>query len=295
MATQGSCLCGTLRYEIDGPFTMMMNCHCSMCRKHHGAPFVTFAAAPLSGFRWLSGESAVADYQSSPNGKRSFCTVCGSVAPMVMAEAGLVVVPAGELAGDPGIRPQEHMFVGSKAPFHTISDSLPQHHAYPPEFAGAAPVERPSYAAEPGKTLGSCLCGDIAYELTGPPMLMYQCQCSRCRRARGAAHGANLFYKIEQLRWTRGEDQVVDYKLPEAQRFGAAFCKRCGGKVPRPAVAQGAVVVPAGALDTDAGMRPMAHICVGSKAAWFDITDQIPQMEGLPSPPTAAPQPIPGK
>jgi hypothetical protein len=187
------------------------------------------------------------------------------------------------------------MFVGSKAPFHTISDSLPQHQAYPPEFAGATPVERPSYAAEPGKTLGSCLCGDIAYELTGPPMLMYQCHCSRCRRARGAAHGANLFYKIEQLRWTRGEDQVVDYKLPEAQRFGAAFCKRCGGKVPRPAVAQGAVVVPAGALDTDAGMRPMAHICVGSKAAWFDITDQIPQMEGLPSPPTAAPQPIPGK
>src|SRR5262245_24473366 len=93
MATQGSCLCGTLRYEIDGPFSMMMNCHCSMCRKHHGAPFVTFAAAPLAGFRWLSGESAIVDYQSSPNGKRSFCRVCGSVAPMVMPEAGLVIVP----------------------------------------------------------------------------------------------------------------------------------------------------------------------------------------------------------
>lgn len=151
MTIQGSCLCGALRYEIEGPLTLMMNCHCSMCRKHHGAPFVTFAAASLAGFRWLSGEDTIADYASSPNGKRSFCTVCGSVAPMVMAEAGLVVVPAGELEGDLGMRPQSHMFVGSKAPFHVISDSLPQHEAYPPEFAGATPIERPSFDAEPGK------------------------------------------------------------------------------------------------------------------------------------------------
>src|ERR1700754_1416796 len=101
MATQGSCLCGTLKFEIDGPFTLMMNCHCSMCRKHHGAPFVTFAAAPLEGFRWLSGENSVEDYASSPNGTRSFCKVCGSVAPLLMTEARLAVVFAGELDGDP--------------------------------------------------------------------------------------------------------------------------------------------------------------------------------------------------
>lgn len=111
---------------------------------------------------------------------------------------------------------------------------------------------------------------------------MYQCHCSRCRRARGAAHGANQFYKLDQLRWLRGEEQVVQFKLPEAERFGAAFCKRCGGKTPRATVANGMVVAPAGALDTDPGMRPMAHIFVGSKAPWFEITDSIPQMEGLP-------------
>src|SRR5688572_17400839 len=54
--TIGACLCGTVRYELDGPFTMMMHCHCSMCRKHHGAPFATFVAAAHSGFRWRSGE-----------------------------------------------------------------------------------------------------------------------------------------------------------------------------------------------------------------------------------------------
>jgi hypothetical protein len=285
MAIQGSCLCGTLRYEIDGPFTVMIHCHCSMCRKHHGAPFVTFGAAPLEGFRWSSGESAVVEYASSPNGKRAFCRTCGSVAPVAMA--GMIIVPAGALEGDPGIRPQAHMFVASKAPWYSISDSLPQHEAYPPEFGDATPLERPSFTAPAGKTLGSCLCGDVAYELTGAPVAMYQCHCSRCRRARGAAHGANMFYKLEQLRWIRGDEQVVDYKLPEAQRFGVAFCKRCGGAVPRVYETQPTVVVAAGALNTDPGMRPMAHICVASKAPWFEITDQIPQMQGLPSPPPA--------
>ena len=52
--TEGGCLCGALRYEIDGPFVDMLHCHCSMCRKHHGTPFATWVAAPSSGFRWLT-------------------------------------------------------------------------------------------------------------------------------------------------------------------------------------------------------------------------------------------------
>ena len=285
MAIQGSCLCGTLRYEVDGPFSAMLNCHCSMCRKQHGAPVVTIAAADLAAFRWLSGEDALGYYASSPNGKRSFCTVCGSPAPFLLQEAGLALVPAGALDGDPEIRIQAHMFVGSKAPWHTISDSLPQHEAYPPEFGAAAPVPRPSVTAEPGKTLGSCLCGDIAYEISGAPVAMYQCHCSRCRRARGAAHGANMFYRLEDFTWTRGESQVVDYKLPEAVRFGVAFCRRCGGVVPRVSAANGMVVVAAAALDTDPGVRPIAHIFVASKAPWFEITDSIPQLSQGPPPP----------
>jgi hypothetical protein len=285
MAIQGSCLCGVLRYEIEGPFSMMMNCHCSMCRKHHGAPFATFAAAPIEGFRWLSAETALGYYASSAGGKRSFCTVCGTVAPLLMPEAGLAVVAAGTLDGDPGIRPQAHMFVGSKAPWHAISDSLPQHAEFPPEFAGSPPIPRPSVSAEPGKTLGSCLCGDVAYEIAGAPMLMYQCHCSRCRKSRSAAHGANLFYKLDQFRWIQGDSQVADYKLPEAKRFGVAFCKRCGGSTPRVSLERGIVVVPAGALDTDPDMTPMAHIFTASKAEWFEITDTVPQFAELPPPP----------
>src|SRR5215471_14417777 len=98
--TQGQCLCGAVRYEVDGPFGSMLNCHCSMCRKAHGAPFATFAVAPLSSFRWIAGEDSVVGYKTSSGGTRSFCRVCGSVTPSLMKEMGLVACPAGNLDGE---------------------------------------------------------------------------------------------------------------------------------------------------------------------------------------------------
>ena len=118
---QGTCLCGTLRYEIDGPLTSMMNCHCSMCRKQHGAAFATYAVAPASGFRWIAGEDQVVRYQSSAQGSRAFCRHCGSVAPGAFPAMGIVFAPAGNLAGELGRHPEGHMFVGSKAPWHAIT------------------------------------------------------------------------------------------------------------------------------------------------------------------------------
>ena len=197
MAIQGSCLCGTLKYEISAPFTMMMSCHCSMCRKHHGAPFATFAAAPIEGFHWLSGEEAVSYYASSPGSRRGFCSVCGSIAPMLMKEMGMAVIPAGTLQGDPGIRPQGHLFVGSKAPWHTISDSLPQHQQYPPEWGDMPSVQRPTVAPEPGKTLGSCLCGEVAYEMSGRPVMMYQCHCTDTQRRDGDISARQRLRSVE--------------------------------------------------------------------------------------------------
>ena len=55
MAT-GTCLCGNIKFRLDGPFQMMMHCHCSRCRKHHGSAFATFVGAPATGFEWLRGK-----------------------------------------------------------------------------------------------------------------------------------------------------------------------------------------------------------------------------------------------
>jgi hypothetical protein len=124
---KGSCLCGSVQYELDGPFEVMSHCHCSMCRKHHGAAFATFVTVPLSSFRWVAGEDVLSTYQSSAYGKRTFCSKCGSVMPVVEADTGIAFCPAGNLDGELGIQPQSHRFVGSKASWHTITDTLPQH------------------------------------------------------------------------------------------------------------------------------------------------------------------------
>jgi hypothetical protein len=277
----GACLCGAVRYELAGPFTILTHCHCSMCRKHHGALFATFAAAAHAGFRWLSGEGESVSYRSSEHGVRSFCRHCGSVSPTLMPDLGLAFAPAGNLEGELGLKPQAHMFVASKAAWFTITDSLPQHAGMPPEFGGGMGVPRPSVAQREGVADGSCLCGEVAYELRAP-LRMYHCHCSRCRRARSAAHTTNVFAKLDDFAFTRGADRVVQYKVPEAVRFGVAFCSTCGGKVPRVSRERGVVVAPVGALDTDPLMRPQAHIYVASKAPWFDITDDLPQYAEMP-------------
>jgi hypothetical protein len=252
-----------------------------MCRKHHGALFATFVATPAKQFRWLAGEHGVATYPSSSNGTRSFCGICGSVAPIVMPEIDLAFVPAGNLEGDLGIKPQNHMFVGSRAAWHEITDDLPQFEKYPPGFDAPDNV-RPVIAPKDGFALGSCLCGDVAFELEGAPTLVRNCHCSRCRRARSAAYATNVFYPADRLHWTRGQECIAEYKLPGARFFATAFCRRCGSSLPRVSPERGIVVVPAGSLDTDPRMQPMAHIHVASKATWFDITDSLPQFAELP-------------
>jgi hypothetical protein len=261
---------------------MMVHCHCSMCRKHHGAAFATFVGAPLMGFKWLSGADQVECHASSEKGRRCFCRHCGSVAPLLIEEMDLALLPAGNLEGDPGIRPQCHIFVASKAPWYTITDDLPQHEEYPPEV-GLGGVSRPAVEPRAGVVLGSCLCNGIQYEITGQPLRSANCHCSRCRRGRSAAHASNLFYTLDDFRFTRQEVPIGDYRLPGAKYFGVSFCTRCGSAVPRVSTERNAVVVPAGALDTDPGVQPAMHIYVADKACWFEITDSFPQHPAVPA------------
>jgi hypothetical protein len=122
----GSCLCGRVRYDIVGSFEVLSHCQCSMCRKHHGAAFATFVSVPLSGFRWLSGESEISTYQSSNYGKRTFCGKCGSVTPVAEADSGVVLCPVGNLDGEFGFRAQSSRFAGSRTSWHATMGELRQ-------------------------------------------------------------------------------------------------------------------------------------------------------------------------
>jgi hypothetical protein len=262
----------------------MLHCHCSRCRKEHGAPFATFATSTKGALRWLEGEDTVVSHAVAPGGPRHFCATCGAVAPSTHPEMDLAFIPAGNLEGELGITPQGHLFTGSKASWHSITDALPQHEAYPPEFGDLPGLPDREAAPGTGATTGSCLCGEVAFEISTPPLMMFQCHCSRCRKARSAAHGANVFYKAEGFSWTRGEHLVKEYKVPEARFYAVAFCGQCGASVPKVSSERGIVIVPVSSLDTDPGMQPMAHIFVDSKAPWFEITGELPQYpEGPPS------------
>jgi hypothetical protein len=131
-------------------------------------------------------------------------------------------------------------------------------------------------------TPGSCLCGAVRYELTQEPVWAHNCHCSRCRKSRGSAFAANLFVPRDGLRWLQGEDQVLSYKPPDAERFTHAFCRHCGSSLPWLNATHGLMVVPMGSLDEAPGIAPRAHIFVESKAPWFAITDDLPQNPGPP-------------
>ena len=276
----GACLCGAVRYEVDGPLSGLVHCHCSTCRKHHGAPFASVVEVPLASFRWLSAPDGLFEYASSTSRTRAYCGVCGSVAPALVGER--MLVPAGNLVGELGVQGGVHMFVGSKAVWHLIGDELPR-------YEGPAPgwqfeMDRPTVPALQGATHGSCLCGSVTFSVTGMPARWMQCHCSRCRRGRSAAHGSNTFYPLNQFTWLSGRDLVLKYKPPEAERFMVCFCTQCGGGAPVERDNVPFVLVPAGLFDGDPGGRPEAHIHVASKASWYSVDDGLPQFPELPPP-----------
>ena len=125
---RGSCLCGTVRYEIRGPVGRVTHCHCAMCRKAHGAAFGTYGRVERTDFAVLSGAEDIAAYRSSPEVLRTFCKRCGSNLQFISDKRpSTFALALGTLDDDPGVQASLHIFVASKAPWFPITDDLPQH------------------------------------------------------------------------------------------------------------------------------------------------------------------------
>jgi hypothetical protein len=129
---------------------------------------------------------------------------------------------------------------------------------------------------------GSCLCKAVAYEVELPFERFLYCHCSRCRKATGSAHAANGFVKKQAFRWTKGENEVKRFDLPEAKRFGLQFCGNCGSRVPHHTRDHSWMVIPAGSLDEDPGMKPQAVVFWGSRAGWDRDKSEMPKHDAMP-------------
>jgi hypothetical protein len=195
---------------------------------------------------------------------------------------GLTPVPVGPFDDDPGVRPIAHIFVASKAPWFEITDAVARFEAYPPG------IDAPAYpdlarAGEPrGGPRGSCLCGAVSFRVTGPILRAQHCHCSRCRKARAAAHASNCFTAVDAVELVAGAERLRSYKVPDARFFGQTFCETCGAPMPRLDHERGIALIPMGSFDDDPGTRPARHIYVGSKAPWYEITDDLPQFTEMP-------------
>jgi hypothetical protein len=132
------------------------------------------------------------------------------------------------------------------------------------------------------RSQGTCLCQAVRFEVQGEFDRFYLCHCSRCRKGTGSAHGANLFAPGARVTWLSGEEMVRHYELP-GTRHTRSFCARCGSALPRMMSAEGMVIVPAGSLDSPVTVKPTAHICMASRAAWEDGLRDAPRFDGLPA------------
>lgn len=129
---------------------------------------------------------------------------------------------------------------------------------------------------------GSCLCGRVAYEISGNLGIFQYCHCSRCRKFTGSAHSANLLVRPDQIRWLRGEHELGRFEPACSRHFATAFCRHCGSSMPWHAKSGKAVVVPAGTLDDDPGVVPMQNVFCASSAAWYLSAAELPRYDTLP-------------
>jgi len=125
----GKCFCGAVQYRVTDEFRYAMNCHCSNCRRTTGSAFKPFAGIERAKITVDPGKDGLLIY-GGDKAHDAHCRKCGSLLYSVVRDGLWVHVPMGTLVDDPSIRPSGHIFVGSKAPWFTITDDLPQHEGH---------------------------------------------------------------------------------------------------------------------------------------------------------------------
>ena len=129
---------------------------------------------------------------------------------------------------------------------------------------------------------GSCNCGCVKFQFMRAVGPFELCHCSRCRKASGSAFVSGLLVKREDFRLMQGREMIKTYEAPVREAppaYCTSFCGRCGSPVPNPFGESPCLEIPAGLLDDDPGMRPERPIFVDVKSAWFNISDDLPQLD----------------
>lgn len=125
----GRCLCGAMHYVVADEFRYAWNCHCSKCQRTTGSAFKPFAGIESDKLALTSGADKLMIFGAKLN-HNAHCSVCCSLLYSLVRNGAFVHIAMGTLVDTPTIRPTAHIFVGSKAPWFTITDDLPQYEGY---------------------------------------------------------------------------------------------------------------------------------------------------------------------
>jgi len=273
----GGCFCRAVRYSVQGPALETYHCHCTMCRKTHGAVMLTCSVYPRAGFVVDLGADRVTTYDSSEKIHRRFCSICGChLWDTEKGEDDVVMIATGAL--DHGQHPgheglPKHVHVNTKIPWYIIADGAEQDPGPDPVPEAIPPGTFPLY--------GGCQCGTVRYRIDGPAKETYHCHCEMCRKLHGAVVTTFSYIKREliTIEKGRGNLDVIDSSPPNHRMF----CKTCGcpmfgddGREPEyfwlsPATLDGGA-------DPTPG-QPLRHVFASHKATWFEISDDLAQSD----------------
>jgi hypothetical protein len=128
----GACLCGVVRFEIEGEFERFFFCHCEYCRKDTGSAHAANLFSSSATLKWVSGEANVRRFNlPATRHSKGFCATCGSALPITQMEGKLLVVPAGSLNSEVRTKPDAHIFIASRASWDHALEKVPTFDKFP--------------------------------------------------------------------------------------------------------------------------------------------------------------------
>ena len=275
----GHCLCGAISFEVEGQLRPGSLCHCSQCRRLHGAPGA-YTSAPRAAYR-ISGEENLNWYRISPRSEQGFCKVCGSKLFWRSVGGEELDVTLGCLDAPAGIMLDRHIFTKSQGDYYAIGhDGLPRYAESSRNDAPRLP-EAPGPDAGPRKTehSGGCQCGAVNYRVRGNMRDVIVCHCGQCQRNHGYAPGYSAARKSELA--VEGEENVTWYRSSEQARRG--FCRKCGSSLFWMPEGRDTVSISAGSLRPPTGLKTVRHIMVADKRDYDVIADGVEQLPGSQS------------
>jgi hypothetical protein len=124
---KGSCLCGGISYEVSSFSDLAANCHCTMCRKFHGAAFSTLVE--VSGLHWLTGKDLLKSYLAENGTTRFFCGCCGSSIGFLAKGQPMskIEIAISTFDSEIPVKTDAHIYTNYKACWYQINDHLPEY------------------------------------------------------------------------------------------------------------------------------------------------------------------------